>query len=500
MIRAYASADVRAAEEPLLAAGLPLMRDAACALALAAVHEIRAAGQRVSGSVVLGLVGGGNNGGDTLYALADLAHRGVAGHAALLSASVHPEALAAARAAGVHIAEVQTGDGLDRVKVLALARRSGVWFDGIAGIGLTGPLREPIASLVGDLAAEKASSPDPAVVIAVDVPSGVGDDGAVRGPVLPADLTVTMGAAKPGLLLPPVDSLAGRVQIVEFGLPLAERPVAVARLSGEDVSDLYPWPRQADHKYTRGVVGVWAGSEAYTGAAELACRGALAVGPGMVRYRGGAPAVRERLPEVVTADGRIQAALIGSGMEDGGEARAALDEALARGVPLVVDAGALSPLADVLPQRADPAPCVITPHAGELARLMGIGRKDVEARPALRAREFAERTGTVVLLKGPTTIVVSPAGDLYSQADGTGWLASAGSGDVLAGVLAGLLALAQARAEEQGGAVEDREAAALAAAAAWLHGAGGCRASGGGPVRAAGVARAVAEVLAQLPR
>lgn len=506
MIRAYAAEQVREAEEPLLAAGVPLMRDAARALAVTAVREIRSRGQRVAGSVVLGLVGGGNNGGDALYALAELARRGALAHAVLLGSSAHREGLAAARAAGVRVTGALREDGgYDDGEVLALARRAGVWFDGIAGIGLAGALREPVAALVEALTAERDASPDPAVVIAVDVPSGVGDDGAVRGAVLPADVTVTMGVAKPGLLLPPADALAGRVDVVELGLPTAGLPVAVSRLGAADAADLYPWPRREDHKYTRGVVAVWAGGEAYRGAAELACRGALAVGPGMVRYRGSAPGVRAALPGVVGVDGRVQSALVGSGMEDGPEVRAALDEALSRGVPLVADAGALGALEDLMQHRAEPAPCVITPHAGELAKLLGVGRRDVEARPAVRAREYAERAGVVVLLKGATTLVASPSGALYSQADATPWLAAAGSGDVLAGVLAGLLALAQARAEENGEALGENAVAELAAVAAWLHGAAGRAASGagrggGGPVRPEALADAVGGVLAALPR
>lgn len=500
MIRAYAAEQVRQAEEPLLEAGVPLMRDAARALAVTAVREIRARGQLVAGSVVLALVGGGNNGGDALYAVAELSRRGVACHAALLSESVHAEGLAAARSAGVAVAPLRQGDQLDVEACLALARKAGVWLDGIAGIGLAGALREPVAGLVQALTAERETSPDPAVVVAVDVPSGVGDDGALRGPVLPADVTVTMGVAKPGLLLPPADRLAGRVHVVELGLPVAELPVAAARLGAEDVADLYPWPRREDHKYTRGVVGVWAGGDIYPGAAALACRGALAVGPGMVRYRGTAQGVRDALPGVVGVDGRIQAALVGSGMEDGPEARRAVDEALSHGVPLVVDAGAIAALEDLLEHRAEPAPCVVTPHAGELARLLGVGRKDVEARPALRACEYAERAGVVVLLKGATSLVARPSGAVYTQASGTPWLATAGSGDVLAGILAGLLALAQARAEEEGDVLGEQGAAELAAAAAWLHGRAGSEASAGGPVHAEAVADAATRVLAELGR
>nr|NLD40100.1 hypothetical protein [Actinomycetales bacterium] len=354
MIRAYDSETIRAAEEPLLAAGVPLMREAARALAVRVLRELRERGARLPGSVVLALVGGGNNGGDALYAAADLARRGLTVHAALCSPAVHPAGLAAARAAGVRIAPVVAADrSTDLPLLLDRAARSGIWLDGLAGIGLAGPLREPLAGIVEALAAEKAASPDEPVVIAIDVPSGVGDDGAVRGPLLPADVTVTMGAAKPGLLLPPAAAYAGELQIVELGLPLAEAEHRVERLDAADVADLYPWPRRADHKYTRGVLGIWAGSERYPGAAALCVDGALAAGPGMVRYLGSAPGLTAAHPEAVTVPGRIQAAVVGSGMDEAAAVRAALDESLARGVPVVVDAGALQELGAVLGLRVD---------------------------------------------------------------------------------------------------------------------------------------------------
>lgn len=508
MIRAHAADTIRAAEAPLLAAGVPLMRQAARALAVAATREIRAHGQRVPGSVVLALVGGGNNGGDALWAAADLARRGVAVHVAVCAPAVHAAGLKAAEAAGARVVRVVGAqDGApDLEALLGAARRAGVWLDGLAGIGLRGPLREPLATIVAALAAERDAAPDEPVVIAVDVPSGVGDSGASPGPVLRADLTVTMGAPKPALLLPPANAFAGRLEVVELGLPLPATEAAVRRLGAADVSDLFPWPRRGDHKYTRGVAGLWAGSAAYHGAALLACAGALAVGPGMVRYLGPVPTVRDHHPEVVTAPGRIQAALVGSGIAGDGAAEA-LDAALAHEVPVVVDAGGLAALDVVV--AADPVPaCIVTPHAGELAALLGCDRADVEADPAGAARTYAALRGVVVLLKGPTTVVATAAGDLLSQEGQTPWLASAGSGDVLAGILVGLIALLQARAQEDASVLGDGDLALAGAAAAWLHARAGLRAAravpgkpgSGGPLTAGAVARAVPRVLADLPR
>lgn len=488
MIRAFSALQVREAEAPLLAAGVPLMRQAARAVALAAVRAIREAGQRVPGSAVLALVGGGNNGGDALWAAADLARRGVQVHAALCAPAVHAEGLAGALAAGVRPVTVLRDGGVDTEALLRAARRAGVWIDGLAGIGLTGPLRDPLATVVRLLADERAASPDEPVVVAVDVPSGLGDGGAVPGPILPADVTVTMGAPKGCLLLPPANHLAGRVEVVELGLEFGPQAGVARSLTGADVADLYPWPRHSDHKYTRGVAGIWAGSQPYPGAARLACAGALAAGPGMVRYLGGAPLP---LPEVVGAPGRIQSALVGSGIADAAAARAALREALAHGVPVVVDAGALTAFDDVRSGAV-----ILTPHAGELAALAGVERARIEADPAAAAQAWADARDVVVLLKGPTTVVALPGGMPWSQSGSTPWLATAGSGDVLAGLLTGLLALVAARAEEP---LDREDLARCAAAASWLHSRAGLRAARHGvPITAGRVAAALPAVIAGL--
>ncbi|WP_448073366.1 NAD(P)H-hydrate epimerase [Georgenia yuyongxinii] len=483
MIRAHTAADVRAAEEPLLAAGEPLMDRAAFALATHVAGELRRRGHRIPGSVILLLVGGGNNGGDALFAGSHLARRGCQVHAALLAEHPHAAGLAAARAAGVRVHALAGAPDLDDA-VVALARRAGVWVDALTGIGARAPLREPVAGVVTALAAERAASPDEPVVVAVDVPSGIGvDDGALPGPVLPADVTVTVGAAKPGLLLPPAAALAGRVEVVDVGLAtLAGQAPAVCRLSGPDVADLWPVPGPADHKYTRGVLGVVAGSQAYPGAAVLAVAGAVRTGLGMVRYSGPeAPTslVHARHPEVVTAPGRVQAWTIGCGIDPDDVARAEeMEEGLAAGlaarVPVVLDAGGLSLVHD--DAHADlPATVVLTPHAGELAALLTARgeettREAVDGAPARHARLAAEVTGATVLLKGPTTVVAAPDGPLYAQSDATPWLATAGAGDVLAGVLGALLAgYGDALAVDAEGRLAGLPAS-LAAAAAYVHG------------------------------
>lgn len=257
-------------------------------------------------------------------------------------------------------------------------------------------------------------------------------------------------------------------------------------------------PTASDDKYSRGVLGVRTGSDAYPGAAVLGVEAAWRTGLGMVRYLGPDRAtslVLARRPETVAADGRVQAWLIGSGT-DASTRRPADTEAL-RGIlhdtdPVVVDAGALDLAADAT------APRILTPHEREHARLrsaLGLGHP---ADRATAAGETAEATGAVLLLKGSTTIVAAPGGAVIEVSAGTPWLATAGTGDVLAGVIGALVASAAAG----DGTTDAASLAALAASGAWLHGHAGRLASaarGGGPVTALDVAewlpRAVADAL-----
>ncbi|MDD9208103.1 NAD(P)H-hydrate dehydratase [Georgenia sp. 10Sc9-8] len=518
MIRAWSSTEVVAAERPMLDAGVPLMEQAAFALASHVTRALRRAGHRVPGSVVLLLVGGGNNGGDALHAGAHLARRGAQVHAALLTDRAHPEGLAAARRSGVRVHQVLEDGVPPTERVLGLARRAGVWVDGVTGVGAGGGLRHPVAEVVRSLAADRAGWPQEPMVVAVDVPSGIGvDDGTVPGPVLPADMTVTMGAAKPGLLLPPAAELAGRLEVVDLALPLpAGGAPAVCRLTSADVADLWPRPTSSDHKYTRGVLGVLAGSTTFPGAAVLSVAGAVRTGLGMVRYLGPPGAttlVHARHPEVVAVPGRVQAWVIGPGVDADDPGRAeqaqdAIEEALAAGVPVVLDAGALQLLPEDLPDSA-----VLTPHAGELATLLGsrgeaVTRDEVEAAPARHARLAAELTGAMVLLKGATTVVAGPTGPLYAQADAPPWLAAAGAGDVLAGVLGALLAPYGDRLQELLDSGEDVTAgvARLAAAAVVVHGEAAQHAAGlhgpdpgpGRPLSAGDVADALPTAVGQI--
>lgn len=501
MISAYTGTQVRAAEEPLLAAGLGdvLMQRAAHGLANVVITELRSRGKRLYGCRVVVLIGKGNNGGDGLYAAAFLAARGMRTTAVLTSGSAHTEALAAFQRAG-GCTEDLTAAALGGLA--AEAARADVVIDAVLGTGAKGGLRGSAAELIEAILEARRAAGE-GLVVACDLPSGVdADTGEVAGPVMSADLTVTFGAAKSGLLVDPGADYAGRVHVVPIGIEDNFPPPALRRLEDDDISTLLPRPARRAHKYSRGVLGVVAGSTQYPGAAVLACRGALAAGVGMVRYLGPpdvADLVRQSCPEVVcstgsVADNRVQAWLVGSGMgpDDHDQLTRARD-AVESGLPTVADAGALPALPDRLAPHV-----VLTPHAGELASLLQrLGgtedREAVEAATLSAARDAAARTGATVLLKGAVTLVAAPSGHVYSQSDGTPWLATAGSGDVLAGIIGALLAQAGDDVERFRFLQADGDArwAAIAALGAALHGKAGRSASdarAAGPITAGVIA------------
>jgi ADP-dependent NAD(P)H-hydrate dehydratase / NAD(P)H-hydrate epimerase len=449
---------VRAAEAVLLDR-LPegaLMQRAAYGLAHAVLDLLGSA----YGRRVLLLVGSGDNGGDALYAGAVLARRGVAVDAWLLSDRVHDGGLAALRAAG------------GRVVTEARARPD-VVVDGIVGIGGRPGLRPD-----AEAALEQVRG---VPLVAVDVPSGVDvDTGETPASHVVADVTVTFGTHKVAHLVDPAAYACGSVHLVDLGLDL---PAAdVEALQPVDVARLLPRPPADAQKYVRGVVGVRAGSTQYPGAALLSVAGASSGLCGMVRYVG-EPAVADRVrsahPEVV-GEGRVQAWVVGSG--GGSSAGAELAAALADGVPTVVDADALAHVTGPLPETT-----VLTPHAGELARMLGVERSEVEATPLAHARRAAAAYRCVVLLKGRHTLVATPDGRVRVTETGTPWLATAGAGDVLGGLIGALLAAG----------LSSYDAASVGS---WLHGAAAALAAGGGPLVAGDVAHTIPEAVRGLPR
>jgi len=472
MIRAHTVDQVRAAEAALLAQ-LPegaLMQRAAAGLAHAVLDLLgtrSGARPAVYGSRVLLLVGSGDNGGDALYAGAALARRGVQVEAWLLAGAAHPGGVDALRQAGGRVHPPPSAGREPGARAVAFD----LVVDGIVGIGGRPGLR-PAA-----VAALEAVAGIP--VVAVDTPSGVDvDTGEVAGPHVRADATVTFGTHKACHLLDPAALACGAVHLVDIGLDLPEAPLEA--LQPADVAALVPRPGATAHKYTRGVVGVRTGSAAYPGAALLSVAGAACGLAGMVRYDG-APAatdlVRAAHPEVV-GPGRVQAWVVGSGSDTGAED--AVRRSVADGVPLVVDADALA-FADLVRGRG----AVLTPHAGELARMLDVERAEVEARWLDHARTAARTFDAVVLLKGRRTVVARPDGRVRITTTGTPWLATAGAGDVLGGVIGALLAAG----------LDPFDAAS---AGSWLHGAAASVASRGGPIVAGDVAAALPGVLAEL--
>ncbi|MDI2097424.1 ADP-dependent NAD(P)H-hydrate dehydratase [Ruicaihuangia caeni] len=264
-------------------------------------------------------------------------------------------------------------------------------------------------------------------------------------------------------------------------------------------------PLEHDDKYSRGVLGIATGSESYPGAAVLGVDAALHTGVGMVRYVGPDAAgslVLQRRPEAVRARGRVQAWLIGSGIDaehrDASTERA-LREAFADGVPVVADAGALDLVVEGLHRSTgDPGRLIITPHAGELARMLGAARVDVVADPVAAAHEAARRWDCVVLLKGHLTVVAG--GDVVVGARAaTPWLATAGAGDALGGVLGAMLATRAARWEvEPANSADAAALVELAASAAVVHGIAANRASGGGPFTVLELCQHLPQVIAEL--
>lgn len=424
----YTVAQILAAEAVALdrQGQLPLMRRAATTVALAAVRLL---GSPLPGRRVVLLVGGGNNGGDALFAGANLARRGIGVTAVLVDEKrAHAAGLDAFRRAGGRTA------GVD--EAAALLGRADLIIDGLVGIGARPPLR-PVAARLVELANAASGSR-----LAVDLPSGLDpDDGSTDGPVFAADHTVTFGGAKTGLL---VGDVAGRIEVQPLDFPLAGAPSDALVLDDDDAAALLPRSGTANSKYSNGVIGIAAGSAQYPGAAVLCTGGAVRLRPGMVRFAGGSfAAVVARWPEcvataTVSEAGRVQAWVVGPGLGSNDTGRATLAEVLAADVPVLVDADGLRLLAErpeLLARRTHPT--VLTPHAGEFTALF----PDLDpARRLDAARTAAARSGAYVLLKGHHTVVAAPDGRTAITVSGSGWLASAGSGDVLSGVTGSLLA------------------------------------------------------------
>ena len=431
---------------------------------------MRAAGEAVAAAILarwsprktLVACGPGNNGGDGFVVARVLREAGWPVRVALLGER------ASLKGAAAHHAARWTG------AVVALSPReigdAELMVDAIFGAGLARPLTGAAAETLAAVAARGIP------VAAVDVPSGLdGATGTVRGTAVAADLTVTFFRKKPGHLLMPGRRLCGAMVVADIGIPAAALD-EIAPRTHENGPMLwlqrYPWPKLEDHKYRRGHVLV-AGGESMTGAARLAARAAGRMGAGLVTLAAAHavwPVYASALTSVIVRgiggledfktlleDARQNAILLGPG---GGTTLALRETVLAalatrRGV--VLDADALTVFADAPAALlgAISGPTVLTPHEGEFARLFSL-----EGDKLARARAAAASSRAVIVLKGPDTVIAAPDGRAIVNANAPPDLASGGTGDVLAGMIAGLLA--------QG--MDPFEAAA---AAVWLHGEAG---------------------------
>jgi len=399
------------------------------------------------------VVGSGNNGGDGMVVARHLAEAGWAIEvAAPGDPPSTPDASAMAAIAatiGIEVGPFRTGPAGDRVVV-----------DALLGTGARGAPREPAAAAVAWMA--DCGAP----VVAVDVPSGVeADTGRAPGPAVRAALTVTYHGDMVGLRVAPGSGHAGRVRVADIGIPSAVAVPAAAWLLGDGAVAAVPAKGASGDKYVAGAVLVVAGSPGLTGAASLASRSALRAGAGLVVVATPAavqPAVAAHLLEVMTAplpdeDGhlapvsvdevvaqaaRVAAIALGPGLGRADATTAAVEQLLRRvELPAVIDADGLWHLGD-RPETASArvAPAVLTPHAGEAARLLGRPRAEVEEGRLEAAQELARRSRCIVVLKGPGTITAAPDGRLAVNAGGTPALSTAGTGDVLTGAIAAFLA------------------------------------------------------------
>jgi ADP-dependent NAD(P)H-hydrate dehydratase / NAD(P)H-hydrate epimerase len=405
------------------------------------------------------LCGPGNNGGDGFVAARVLAERGWPVRVALLGpvAALRGDAAAAA-ARWRRAVEPLTPAALDGA---ALA------VDGIFGAGLTRPVEGTARAVV------EALGECGLAVVAIDVPSGVdGASGEVRGAAARAAATVTFFRKKPGHLLLPGRGYCGETVLVQIGIPNAVLDQIVPDTAADEPSwwlGGLPRPGLESHKYTRGHALVNGGA-LMTGAARLAARSAARLGAGLVTVaapEAAFPVYAAALSGVIVhpaaglddfeallADKRRNAVLIGPGAGVGAETRDRVLASLAAQKRIVLDADALTTFADD-PRRlfsAIGSPCVMTPHAGEFARLF-----DVAGSKPDRARRAARQSGAVIVLKGADTVIAAPDGRVAINANAPAELATAGSGDVLAGIVLGLLA-------------QGMDPFTAAAAAVWLHG------------------------------
>lgn len=426
---------------------------------------------------VLVLAGPGNNGGDGIVAARLLVEAGMEVDVALLGepGNLKGDAALALNDYGGSVRAFSPGEAD------AILPDADLVIDALFGAGLARGVTGGLGRLI-----ERVNKSG-ATVLAIDLPSGVdGASGQISGSAIDADLTVTFFRLKPGHLLFPGRARCGTIHVAQIGIEdsvLAEigSPLRLNMPALWDVD--FPIPDHETHKYKRGHTLVVSGPVLNTGASRLAALAALRVGSGLVTIAGDEEAAKIQAAHLTAvmiragnsaedltrhlADARINAVVIGpaAGINEG--TREKVIACLESAAVVVLDADALTVFGDDPDQlfrriRARQASVVLTPHSGEFSRLFGPLVADCRTDAAASA---AERSGAVVVLKGPDTIVADPTGRISIAANAPPWLATAGSGDVLAGAVGGLLA-------------QKMHAFQAASAAVWLHGEAGCA---GGP-------------------
>lgn len=435
----------------------------------AGAEVARAAAEMAGGGRVLVLAGPGNNGGDGFVAAAELHRRGHSVRLAMLGEPDQLKGSAATAANSFHGAVERIGASIDLTADLIV--------DAIFGAGLSRKIDGEAAAVIGAVNASRAP------VLAVDLPSGIdGRTGSVCGVAVRATRTITFFRLKPGHLLLPGREHCGSIELAQIGIPDSVlesiQPKTFRNLPALWASHMVG-PRSEDHKYSRGHVVVVSGSAHATGAARLAAAGALRAGAGAVTVASPSDALLVNaahltaiMVRAVDSPGELReliasrspgAAVIGPGNGVGQRTAANVEAALSADCGVVLDADAITSFEGMSERlfrniRSRRAPVMLTPHQGEFRRLFG--ENDLPRIDSARAA--AETSGATIVLKGPDTVVAAPDGHASINANAPSYLATAGSGDVLAGVIAGLLA-------------QGMPAFEAASAGVWLHGAAATR-------------------------
>jgi NAD(P)H-hydrate epimerase len=478
-------------------------RELMAAAGLAAAQETWMAIGAAEGRPILVLAGAGNNGGDALVAATHLAGWGAAVFVYLTAPRPDDDAEWQA-VVEAELPSLSATEDANFAELEALLSRASLVVDGLLGTGVR-PRERPVEGVTAEIltrlrAAREA--PPPVQIVALDLPSGVDADTGFADPLtVDSDITVTFGFAKVGLYSGAGRQLAGRVVPVEIGLPAGVADgLTVEELRLRDVKTAMPERRADAHKGTFGTVVIAAGSRRYPGAARLAAEAAARSGAGLVilaapeaiqplLVHGLPDATHEPLPatEEAQVDGHdaarvllrsllasgARSLLVGPGLGRSAEVTAFVEGLLAgleqaeelRAV--VIDADGLNALADLAGSQPSPTPRILTPHPGEMARLLGTDVEAVQSDRMGVARDYAKATSSVVVLKGAGTIIAAPDGRVRISDAANAMLASAGTGDVLAGLIAGLMA--------QGPAGESLEPFEAASAAVYVHAVAGRR-------------------------